>query len=136
MKLYRHVYWATPTSILGAFALAVALAVGHHCFYAHLSSQLAPSGDYSIVGTSVSKQQYNIAAGTAFAFLFKSILAFAVATSYTQLFWHVMRRSKHGNRVADVDAAYSLSHDLFGFFRTSTWRRQYVMLVPVAVIFW
>lgn len=136
MAYTRHIHWATPANILGAFVLALAFAVGHHSFYKDLSGQPAPSGDYIIAGRTLSRQQTNIAAGTAFALLFKSAVAFAVATSYTQLFWRVLKTSKKATRVAEVDAACSLLGNLLDFFRLSTWRLRYVVLVPVAVIFW
>lgn len=48
MDSHRHIYWVTPAIILGPFVLAIALAVGHHCFYGHLAGQVAPTGNYSI----------------------------------------------------------------------------------------
>lgn len=132
----RHIHWVTPTNMLGAFVLALAFAVGHHSFYTYLSGQPTPSGGYTIAGRTLSRQQTNIAAGTAFALLFKSAIAFAVATSHTQLFWRVLKTSNKATRVAEVYAAYSLLGNLLEFFSLSTWRLRYVVLVPVAVIFW
>jgi len=136
MSPQRGIHWLGPTNILLPFFIAVALAVGHHCYYAGLAGQPAPDGEYIIWRFTRSKQQYNIAVGTAFAFLFKAGVAWAVTTSYVQLFWHVLRTSSKATRLVDVDVAYSLLHDMLGFFSTATWRRQYLMLTPIAVIFW
>lgn len=44
-------------------------------------------GEFSLAGFTVSAQQANVAAGTAFAFLIKACLMVAVRTAYTQVFW-------------------------------------------------
>lgn len=82
----RHIHWVTPTNISATLLAGIAFALGHHFFYARLSGQNAPTGSYEFAGSRPSKQQVNIAVGTAFAFLVKSILAIAVGISYTQLF--------------------------------------------------
>jgi hypothetical protein len=135
MTIHNGVYWLAPTQILSTFAVAIALAVSHHYFYQHLSGQVAPTGSYTFGHSNMSKRQLNIAIGTAFAFAFKAVLAWALASSYTQLFWRVLKTSLKVVRVGDADAAFSLLHDLLAYFGTSTWRRQYLVLVPVATIF-
>jgi hypothetical protein len=136
MTGHEGIYWLAPSQILTSFAVAIALAVGHHYFYEHLSGQIAPTGSYTFGHSNMSKQQLNIAIGTAFAFAFKAVLAWALASSYTQLFWRVLKTSLKAVRVGDADAAFSLLHDILAFFRASTWRRQYLVLVPIATIFW
>ena len=135
---HRHtrVYWVTLVSIMLAVLAGVALAVFHHCYYARLAGQVAPTGRYNPGGSTLSKQQLNIATGTAFAFLFKSMLTLAVASSYVQLFWHAMRSSPNDPALCDVDRAYSLLQNISSFVGTSTWRGRNLVLIPVALIFW
>jgi hypothetical protein len=120
MTIHNGVYWLAPTQILSTFAVAIALAVGHHYFYQHLSGQVAPTWSYTFGHSNMSKRQLNIAIGTAFAFAFKAVLAWALASSYTQLFGRVLKTSLKVVRVGDADAAFSLLHDLLAFFGTST----------------
>lgn len=136
METYRVIHWVTPTKILGALFLAVALAVGHHCFYAHLSGQLVPSTDYHIAGSTLSRQQANVAIGTAFALLFKSALASAVATSFIQLFWRMLKTSKKPTLVSDADAVFSLLSNILELFKISVWRLRCILMTSVAVTFW
>jgi hypothetical protein len=115
MTSHNGIYWLAPTQILATFAVAIALAIGHHYFYQHLSGQIAPTGSYTFGHFSMSKQQFNIAIGTAFAFAFKAVLAWALVSSYTQLFWRVVKTSLKVVRVGDADAAFSLLPDILAF---------------------
>jgi hypothetical protein len=115
MTSHNGIYWLAPTQILATFAVAIALAIGHHYFYQHLSGQIAPTGSYTFGHFSMSKQQFNIAIGTAFAFAFKAVLAWALVSSYTQLFWRVVKTSSKVVRVGDADAAFSLLPDILAF---------------------
>jgi hypothetical protein len=133
---HRQIHWAMPASVFAALLAGVAFALGHHAFYTHLAGQATPSGYHAIMESQISKQQLNIAAGNAFSFLVKSMLAIAVASSYVQLFWRVMTHSKKQTLLVDVDTAFSLQQNILTLFRASTWRKQYIVLTPMALIFW
>jgi hypothetical protein len=79
-----RVHWQAPTVIVLSFAVSLALAVGHHLFYASL--------DHIPVEDNAFSQQTNIAIGTGFAFLFRACLAIATCTAYWQVFWHTALR--------------------------------------------
>ncbi|KAM0714117.1 hypothetical protein Q7P37_011081 [Cladosporium fusiforme] len=132
----RHIHWVTPTTILFALLAGLAFALGHHFFYARLSGQPAPVGYHQIRGLKRSKQQVNIAVGTAFAFLVKTALAIAIAASYMQLFWRLLKTSKKPTLLPDVDTAFSLLQDFTALCRWSSWRKQYIILTPIALICW
>ena len=70
------------------------MAVGHHRFYKNLAGTTAPTGNYQSAGVNVSKQQFNTAVGTAFAFVVKGTLTAAVGMAYIQAFWRSAQRSK------------------------------------------
>jgi hypothetical protein len=80
----RDIHWQAPTIIILAFAVSLAVAIGHHVFYTSL--------DQSPVDDNAFSQQTNIAIGTGFAFLFRACLAIATCTAYWQVFWHTALR--------------------------------------------
>lgn len=135
MAQQRQIYWVTPVTIGLAFATGILLALGHHLFYQHLAGSAVPAGDYNAPLVGVSKQQFNIAVGTAFAFLVKSMLSLAVTASYTQVFWRTLGTAKRGIPVDKVDTIFSLVQNILGLFRVSAWHR-YWLLICMAWIFW
>lgn len=135
MARHRQIYWVTPSTIASAFLIGLLLICGHHLFYTRLAGRPAPPGYYQFAVGRVSKQQLNTAVGTAFAFLVRSTLALAVAASYTQVLWRVLKTSTKGARLADVDAAFSMLQNVLGRFRLTLWTRH-SWLLPVAVIYW
>ena len=79
-----RIHWQAPTVIVLSFASSLALAVGHHLFYASL--------DHIPVEDNAFSQQTNLAIGTGFAFLFRACLVIATCTAYWQVFWHTALR--------------------------------------------
>ncbi len=75
------------------FSAAVALAVGHHLFYASKAGTAPPSGDGQLDGVLqiVSGQSINIIIGTLFAAVATALLNGCIATSHQQLSWKAAR---------------------------------------------
>jgi len=136
MVFLRRMHWTLPINTTLSLLVGVGLALGHHLFYRELAGQVAPPGEYVLGQSRFPKQQFNIAVGTAFAFLVKSSLTLAITCSWIQLFWFVLRRTSTHPRLVDVDHAFSLLHDFRALFRISMWYRDYILLIPVTIIFW
>lgn len=130
-----QIYWVTPIAMLLALLVGFLVALGHHLFYSSLAGKPAPTGAYSIAGTNISKQQFNTAVGTAFAFLVKAALAIAVGISYIQAFWHSARVSKKGATLASLDTSYSVLSNPLHLLRLNVWWRHPILLL-LAVIAW
>jgi hypothetical protein len=135
MARQTRIYWLTPATIVATFLAGIFLALVHHLFYESLEGSVAPTSNYHLAIGQVSKQQVNIAAGTAFAFMVKSMLSLAVTISHTQAFWRQLRSADNGTMLADVDTAFSALRSILLLFKASVWRRHSVLL-PIAVIFW
>ena len=121
--------------MLGGLVLGTLLALGHHLFYQGLAESRVSDG--TILGFSVSKQQANIAIGTAFAFLVNAFLVFAISVSFTQAFWRQIevRYKVEEPTLAILDAAYSAFYDVFTTFNFWVWRR-YPLLLLLAATAW
>ena len=135
MATTHNVHWAVPTLATASLFSGVALALGHHLFYASLNGTSAPTGDFDIAGTRLSRQQFNTAVGTAFAFLVKSLLALAVTVAYTQAFWRAVNTSRKGQTLSTLDTLHSILDNLVGFVKLRVWWRH-PLLVFLAVIAW
>ena len=129
----RRIHWLAPTTVLLTLAAGVLFAVGHHLFYWSLEGTPVPDNDYSIFGTNVSRQQVNIGAGTAFAFLVNFALASALATAYAQAFWRIMSRT--GTTLESLDTLYSAIGDMSQLLKVHVWWR-YPLLLGLAIIAW
>lgn len=135
MALPTKIHWAVPATTLSSLLVGVALALGHHLFYATLDGRSAPTDSYVVVGANISRQQLNTAVGTAFAFLVKAALALSVGISYTQIFWRRVKESRRGWTLGDIDTAYSVLSDALSFLRVAVWRRRPTLFL-LAVISW
>ncbi|KAF2716058.1 hypothetical protein K431DRAFT_30342 [Polychaeton citri CBS 116435] len=135
MAKRRSIHWVIPTNSTLAFLSGCLLALGHHLFYESLNGEIVATGSYHVANSTVSKQQFNIAVGTAFAFIVKSMLAMAITVAYTQLFWRVLRKADRGVRLASADAAFSALQDITALFKVSVWWRH-PMLFLIVVLFW
>jgi len=83
----------------------------------------------------MSKQQFNIAVGTALALLVRTFLSVAVTVAYTQVFWRSMRNSKQQPALAELDWAASGLDSVFQLFNVKRgWRRP--SLVLLGLVFW
>lgn len=120
--------------MLTALISGGSLALGHHLFYDSLRGKEAPSGS-SLLGLGLSKQQTNIAIGTAFAFATKTCLVVAASTTCIQLFW-LRVVTKHSDlKLKSVNNAYSVTGNIFKLLYLSEWR-QFPLLFIVALITW
>ncbi|PPJ60669.1 hypothetical protein CBER1_03436 [Cercospora berteroae] len=122
----------------GAVLLGLLFALGHHFFYASLHGTEAPSvyDEYHLFGASLSEQQTNTAIGTAFAFLVRACLIFAISLAYQQaVLWSAARESNRGVTVAHLDVLMSALGNLLALGTLSVWVRRPVLLL-IAVMAW
>jgi hypothetical protein len=126
---------SSPVLMTAAVFAGVLFALGHHLFYASLNGTNAPTGAYRFAGSAIPKQRFNIAVGTAFAFLTKAALAVAVWIAYTQVYWRSARTTPEGQRLSTMDVTYSVMTNAFELLHVRVWVRYPVMLF-LAIIAW
>lgn len=115
-------------SFIAMFVLLVAsilAAGGQHFYYHYLNGRGVNSVPVS--------QGWIIRAGNAFAFLFKTCLVMAIAVSFCQSFWYLIRRTTL--KVGTLDATFVLLQNPLSFFVGDLWIRAKLLLL-VAVIAW
>jgi len=135
MPSTRAIHWLAPTSMLAALISGLLLAVVHHIFYANLNHHAVTTGSYSLNSMTMSKQQFNIAVGTALALLVRTSFSVAVTVAYTQVFWRSMRHSNQQPALAELDWAASGLDNVFQLFNFKRgWRRP--SLVLLGLVFW
>lgn len=106
MKPQKTIHWVTPTTMVAAFLVGCMLSLGHHLFYSNLAGTNTPTGYYhAIAGNKISKQEFNTAIGTTFAFSVKDMLALAVSTAYTGI---LAFRQSPKDRLTLVDSRYDI----------------------------
>lgn len=133
MSKTTHPHWLAPVTMLGALAAGILLAAGHHLFYSHLEGQAVSTT--SVLGSSVTQQELNIAIGTAFAYLVKSCLLSAMAVAFVQLFWREARYAVEAPTLEKLDDMYSAFFNVAGLLSVPLWMK-YPLLVLVAVLAW
>ncbi|KAK3675115.1 hypothetical protein LTR78_005049 [Recurvomyces mirabilis] len=121
--------------MLLALTCGALLATGHHLFYLSLAGEVAPTGSYNLAGATVSKQQFNTAAGTAFAFLVKAMLALAVTVAYTQTFWRALQVSHKGLKLPSIDTMHGVLANAADLFKVHVWWKRPLLLL-LAIIAW
>lgn len=77
-----------PVTMAGLLLVEIALAIGHHFFYASLSGHTVLQCDDDNLG-----QQFNISVGTLFAFLVRVSLVGVIASAYAQHQWFDVQRN-------------------------------------------
>jgi hypothetical protein len=129
------VSWPVIITALVAFISGVLAAVGHHLFYQSLDGKPAPALDerYRIFQGSVSRQEVNVAGGTAFAFLVKAALGTAISTAYVQLFWRALMQSATRKTLSNVATMFSVLSNPVFLFKIWTWWR-FPMLLSLAIV--
>lgn len=135
MTKYGNVHWLAPASMFGGLVAAALLAVGHHLFYNGLSGTRVVED--AVFGTSISRQQANIAIGTALAFLFQALLVFVVSVAFIQGFWREVRVRHKTTRptLGLLDSAFSSFSNFITLFNVSIWWR-YPLLLLLALTAW
>ena len=132
----RRPHWQAPATILIALICGVLFAVGHHLFYQSLAGNSAPSDEYNILGSSISKQQLNIAGGTAFALLVKTSLGVALTTIFIQLFWQAFtKRTSQEATLESLDTVFDGLNNIYCLFKANVWWR-YPLLFLLALVAW
>ena len=103
--------------MIAALAISDFLASGRHLFYHSLEGNPVPSDDWGIMGTRVSRQQLNLAAGTAFSFLVKAFFALAASVPYVQCLWNTAGQSNDSRAMtlSSLDTAFSVFKNFLAF---------------------
>ena len=131
----KGIHWHIPAMMTGAIVAGGLFAIGHHLFYQSLAGQ--PVSDGTFLYSAVSKQQVNIAIGTALAFLVKACLVFAIGVAFIQLFWsasHTFNAARTPT-LSRLDSTYGAQHNLWTVLNPALWWRH-PLLLAVAAIAW
>ena len=123
--------------MLAAFTTGVLLALGHHLFYDSLDGEETPSDDFHFGGLDYSRQQLNIQAGTAFAFLVKAFLVLAISIAYAQVFWAALSGSHERKPpiLGNIDTAFSALGNVLTLFKFTAWSWSPVLLL-LSILTW
>ncbi|KAJ7040865.1 hypothetical protein C8F04DRAFT_931616, partial [Mycena alexandri] len=109
--------------IVAAWVAALALAAGHHAFYAslnHTAPTLDPTWRIS-ASLLVHSQAGASAIGTTFASLISSALGVSAGTAVLQCAWRVVRTRAF--TVSGLDAMWSSQTNLLAFLSLNFWRK-------------
>ena len=122
--------WFAPASMLGALIAGIAFAAGHHLFYRRLNGRTVSTGSF-LGWSSVSEQEANIAIGTAFAYLVKACIGYAISVAFIQAFWREagVRRQARGAILADLDWIFSALDDMLSLFNFPLWLKYPTLLL-------
>ena len=126
--------WWAPTCMLSASITGALLAIAHHLFYDGLHGTAVPSGRFS-PDIGLSRQQSNIAIGTALAFAFKTCVVVATSTACVQIFWIRVAIKSNGLKLKSINTAYSVTGNFFKLFYLPEWRR-FPLLFILALVTW
>ena len=135
MARLAQIHWLTPASMIASLLLGCLFATGHHLFYQSLAGKLATAHSYDIGGSKISSQQANTAVGTAFAFLVKSCLAFAVSLAYFQVAWTTAKGERRPMTVANMDVLLSAMGNALTLTNVFAWWKRPLLLL-MALIAW
>ncbi|KAJ7276455.1 hypothetical protein B0H12DRAFT_23675 [Mycena haematopus] len=107
--------------ILLGWIVALALASGHHAFYASLNNRVPSSANDMTSASLLAHSQAGASAiGTTFAFLVKASLAFSAGTAFLQCAWMLVRQRPF--TVPGLDALWSSPHNAVAFLSFDFWR--------------
>ncbi|KAJ6505252.1 hypothetical protein C8R45DRAFT_1209064 [Mycena sanguinolenta] len=125
----HHGHYVPLLKIVLAWVLALALASGHHAFYASLNNHRVASG--TTASFVVHSQAGASAIGTAFAFLVSSSLAVSAGTAFLQCAWSVVR--KRAISISGLNAMWSSPTNMFAFLSLDFWRTAQGIVVISAL---
>lgn len=130
-------HWKASFVILAGIFAGICLAIGHHAFYNSLHGAEPSTQIYHLNGFNLSKQQTNIAIGTAFAFLIRACLLLSLSTAYVQVFWKALTSSSANttHQLGNLDTAFSALNSLLALVNFSAWR-SYPLLLLLATTSW
>jgi hypothetical protein len=100
--------WRSFAIMFLLLIIGILAAVGQHLFYSYANGKLEEEFPIS--------QDWVIRVGTAFAFLFQTVLVAAVGSAFTQRFWFAVRRESLA--IGSIDAMFSVLGDPRQFFNT------------------
>ena len=129
----RTIHWLAPAFMLGALAVGILFAGGHHLFYQSLHG--SPVSTASFFGSPISKQEANTAIGTLFAFLVKACLVFAMSVAFTQLFWKETQASHRLPTLARLDSVHVAFDNILTLLNIRIWW-NYPLLLLIATSAW
>lgn len=124
MKDHKTIHWLAPASMIGALAIGVLFAGGHHLFYRSLNNKPVSHG--ALFGSSISKQEANVSIGLAFAFLVKVCLVFSMSVAFVQLFWREAKAPlpRHIPTLAWLDSLHSAFNNVWALVDVRVWVRS------------
>ncbi|KAJ6484672.1 hypothetical protein C8R45DRAFT_1075142 [Mycena sanguinolenta] len=118
MERISKSHYVPLLKIVLAWISALALASGHHAFYASLDNRQIASGTTALFV--VHSQAGASAIGTAFAILVSSLLAVSARTAFLQCAWRVVR--KRAISISGLNALWSSPTNLLAFLSLEFWR--------------
>lgn len=121
--------------MLSGFIVALAIAIGHHFFYAGLQGKEVPSQGIQIAGIETTRQQINIFVGTLLAFLFKAAITIAATTAYMQIFFKAVVGTDEC-RMGRLDNLFSGPKDLVSFAQVVTYYKYWLLALMGLTIWW
>jgi len=122
---HRKVPKAPIFFIAALWLAALAVAVGQHFFYSSLNG--------SELQSSSIPQSWVAPLGTAFAFIFKSLIVGSVAIIYAQALWFCVQR--HAIQAESLDGLFGVLDNPLQFFNKDLFQRT-PFLFFVAVVSW
>lgn len=134
-KRSNGIHWLAPATIATSVLIGAILSLGHHLFYSSLEGTAVGDGDLDILGSRVSRQQLNLAGGTAFTFLVKAALTTAVSTAYIQLFWRAATHTAKPPTLATLDTGFAALSNIFLLLKVWFWW-HYPLLLFLALTAW
>lgn len=132
---HGQIHWLAPASATGALVAALLLSTGHHLFYRSLHG--TPVSEEAHFAFEISRQQINIAIGTAFAFLTKASMVVAISITFVQLFWYTVqaRSAEAVPTLQRIDALYAVLDNGFEMFNFRSWLLNPLLMI-VAGLAW
>ena len=124
--------------IFSYLMLGILFAIGHHFFYKSLMHKPTSTETYTILGTTHSGQQLNVAVGTAFTFLVKASFTLAILTAYFQVFWKIAKqnaKTKKPLTLGQLDTAFSGATSFVPLLDAPVWLRC-PLLFSMAIALW
>ncbi|KAK4494737.1 hypothetical protein PRZ48_014093 [Zasmidium cellare] len=140
------IHWRSPVLMVGALICGILFSVGHHLFYLSFDREPAPTRldeKVRFLGTTINAQQRNTAIGTAFAFLVRACLVFAVSTGYLQaMIWSLSNSEHRSIPIGNMNVIGSVLGNLISLVNLKIWWRRPILfvialaawLIPIATI--
>jgi hypothetical protein len=109
----------TLLKILLPWVVALALAGGHHAFYASLNNTVPASVNTKSASLLIHSQAGASAIGTTFAFLIEASIGASAGTAFVQCAWMLVRQRAF--TISGLDALWSSSHNALAFLSFDLW---------------